>query len=179
MRSRVVAAAAASLLAVLPTAGCYQGAEGTVNSQGPSGNGQHFSVPPEEGTVQVQAATLVADAADPARASLVMTLVNDGASADALVGVTVGSGVSGATGTPIAVGPGEAVAVGSPGAPAVTVAGVTAPEGSYETVRLTFRDAGSAEAQLLVVPAVGYYEDYAPAPVATPEDAEATPADSE
>ena len=51
MRTRA-AAAALSIVAVLPVAGCYQGFNQTVNDQGPSGNGTDLQVltSNEEGT---------------------------------------------------------------------------------------------------------------------------------
>ena len=162
IRSRVAPALAVSLLAVLPTAGCYQGFDGTVNSQGPTGNGTDFTVPAEDGTVQVQDATLVADPENPSTANLIMTVVNSGTAADALLSATIGS-AQGATEGPVTVEPGQSVRIGGPGGePGIAVTGLTRPVGSYETVQLSFRDAGSADATVLIVPATGYYEDYAP-----------------
>ena len=159
MRTRVSAALAVSLLAVLPTAGCYQGANGTVNSQGPTGNGTDVKV----GTLQAQNTTLVADATGSGTAALVMTIVNDGESADALVAAALDSGATGATEGPVAVPAGAAVRLGGPGGePAIAFSGITQTAGTYAEVTLSFRDAGSTTLPVAIVPAVGYYADYAP-----------------
>lgn len=159
MRTRVSAALAVSLLAVLPTAGCYQGFDGTVNSQGPTGNGTDV----ELGTLQVQNTTLVADASGSGTAALVMTIVNDGQAADALVAASIDQVGSGATEGPVVVPAGAAVRVGGPGGePAIAFTGITQPAGTYAEVTLTFRDAGSTTAPIAIVPGTGYYADYAP-----------------
>lgn len=162
IRSRVAPALAVSLLAVLPTAGCYQGFDGTVTSQGPTGNGTDFTVPPDGGAIMVQDATLVADPEDPSTANLIMTVINGGTEADALLSATIGS-TQGATEGPVTVQPGQSVRIGGPGGePGIAVTGLSTPLGGYETITVTFRDAGSADATAILVPATGYYEDYAP-----------------
>ena len=81
MRTRA-AAAALSIVAVLPVAGCYQGFNQTVNDQGPSGNGTDLQV----GPLLVQDTTIVAGDAG-LRGALLMTVVNTGEADDALVAV--------------------------------------------------------------------------------------------
>jgi hypothetical protein len=159
MRNRVFAALAVSLLAVLPAAGCYQGFNGTVNSQDPTGNGTDFEV----GALRVQNTTLVADASGSGSAALVMTIINDGAADDALVSASIESVGAGAAEGPIQVAAGSAVKVGGPGGdPAIAFVGLTQPAGTYADVTVTFRDAGSATVPIALVPGSGYYEDYAP-----------------
>jgi hypothetical protein len=86
IRSRAAVAIAVSLVAVLPTAGCYQGFDNTVNTQGPTGNGTDFRV--GDG-IKVQDATLVTGpAGESGVASLVMSIINEGELPDALVTVT-------------------------------------------------------------------------------------------
>lgn len=163
IRRRVPAAVVVSLLAILPTAGCYQGFNSTVNDQGPSGNGTDVTVPPEVGTIKVQNATLVADPADPTVAGLIMTIINEGDSDDSLLSAELASGGAGATEGPVVVPAGRSVKVGGPdGQSAIAFTGLTVPTGSYAGITLTFRSAGSAVATVLVVPGVGYYADYKP-----------------
>jgi hypothetical protein len=160
MRSRTAAALAACMLAVLPTAGCYQGFDETVNTQGPTGNGTDFLVGED---LKVQDTTLVVDPENPSAGNLIMTIINEGEVDDALVGASIQSAGNGATEGPIEVPSGAAVQVGGPnGVPGVAFLGLTEPPGSYATVTLQFRNAGSAEAQVAVVLASGYYEEYGP-----------------
>ncbi len=160
IRSRAAVALAVTTLAVLPTAGCYQGFDNTVNSQGPTGNGTDFRV----GDVLVQDTTLVASPTESGRAALIMTLINKGQEPDALASVSVAGTSATLRTAPIPVRPGESVKVGGDSPNQVVVAGLSVPAGSYADVTLTFRAAGTGEpAQVVVVPAVGYYEGYGPA----------------
>jgi copper(I)-binding protein len=160
-RSRALATVAACLVAVLPLAGCYQGFEGTVSTQSPSGNGTDFEV----GDLKVQDATLVTDPEDPTAASLIMTIVNEGETDDTLVSAEVGTS-AGSTEGPIAVPAGAAVAVGSPepGSPSVAFLGLTTAPGEFAPVTLRFTTAGSTPepVEVAVVVGEGYYADYAP-----------------
>jgi hypothetical protein len=169
-QSRVPAALVVSLLAVFPTAGCYQGFEGTVNSQGPTGNGTDFEV----GRLLVQNTTLVADASGSGTAALVMTVINRGEAEDTLVTAKIDSLGHGTGGTPIDVPVGSAVQLGGPDqAPGITFTGLTQPAGTYADVTVDFEDAGSATVPIAIVPGTGYYEDYAPAPGTAGADDEA------
>lgn len=156
-RSRAATAAAVALLAVLPTAGCYQAYEKTVSVQGPSGDGVDLEV----GTLLVQDTTLVAGE-DGKRASLVLTLINTGQRVDALTSATVAGSAATIRTAPIAVTPGNSVQVGGPSEHQILVSGLTVPTGAYADLRLAFRDAGSVTAQVLVVPAAGYYASFGP-----------------
>lgn len=148
-----------TVIAVLPAAGCYQGAGSTVNSQGPTGNGTDFEVGSD---LKVQDVTLVADPDEPSTAALIMTVVNEGEADDALVSATIGS-ATGATEGPIALPAGRAVRLGGPGgSPAIAFIGLAQRPGGYAPVTLMFRGAGPAQAQVAVVAATGYYEGYGP-----------------
>lgn len=159
MRSRTTAALAASVLAVLPTAGCYQGFEDTVNTQGPTGNGTDFAVGED---LLVQDTTLVANPDDPKTAALVMTVINNGEVDEAVVAVANDQGAKGATEGPIKVPSGAAVRVGGPGNPTVVLTGLTQQPGSFTTVTLDFERNGSVTESVAIVPAAGYYADYGP-----------------
>jgi hypothetical protein len=166
IRSRTAVALAVSLVAVLPTAGCYQGFDDTVNTQGPTGNGTDFLV---GGDIKVQDATLVTGPEGQSGvASLVMTVINEGEMPDALVTVSTEPATTSSQRSPIAVTPGAAVKVGGPAATdQVVLTGLKVPPGSYATVTVSFERSGSETRRVAVVPAVGYYEGYGPAAAIT------------
>jgi copper(I)-binding protein len=161
IRSRAAVALAVSLVAVLPTAGCYQGFDNTVNTQGPTGNGTDFQV--GDG-IKVQDATLVTGPeGESGVASLVMSIINEGELPDALVRVTTEPATTSSQKTPIAIRPGSSVRVGGPATDQIVLTGLKVTPGSYATVTVTFERAGSETRKVAVVPAVGYYEGYGPA----------------
>ncbi len=161
IRSRAAVALAVSLVAVLPTAGCYQGFDNTVNTQGPTGNGTDFLVGAD---IKVQDATLVTGpAGESGVASLVMTIINEGEMPDALVKVSTEPATTSSQKTPIALRSGTSVPVGGTAADQVVLTGLKITPGSYATVTLSFERAGSETRKVAVVPAVGYYEGYGPA----------------
>lgn len=166
IRSRAAVALAASLLTVLPTAGCYQGADNTVNTQGPTGNGTDFLVGAD---IKVQDATLVTGPEGQSGvASLVMTIINEGEMPDALVTVSTEPATTSSQRTPIAVTPGAAVAVGGSATDQIVLTGLSVTPGSYATLTVSFERSGSETRRVAVVPALGYYEGYGPA-AALPE----------
>jgi hypothetical protein len=159
--SRAALALAVSLVAVLPTAGCYQGFDDTVNSQGPTGNGTDFLVGAD---LKVQDATLVTGPEGASGvASLVMTIINEGELPDALVTVSTEPATTSSLKVPLAIKSGASVQVGGPATDQIVVTGLTVTPGSYATVTLSFERAGSETRSVAVVPAVGYYEGYGPA----------------
>jgi hypothetical protein len=164
IRSRAAVALAVSLVAVLPTAGCYQGFDNTVNTQGPTGNGTDFLVGAD---IKVQDATLVTGPeGQGGAASLVMTLINEGELPDALVKVSTDPAARSSLKSPIAVRSGASVRVGGDAADQVVLTGLDVAPGSYATLTLSFERAGSETRRVAVVPAVGYYEGYGPAAAA-------------
>jgi hypothetical protein len=146
---------------VLPTAGCYQGFDNTVNTQGPTGNGTDILVGAD---IKVQDATLVTGpAGDSGVASLVMTIINEGEMPDALVKVSTEPATTSSQKTPIAIKPGTSVRVGGPATQdQIVLTGLKITPGSYATVTVSFERAGSETRKVAVVPAVGYYEGYGP-----------------
>ena len=157
-RSRALAAVVMSLVAVLPTAGCYQGFENTVSNQPPSGNGVDFQV----GDLLVQDTTIVASPENANRASVIFTVVNSGEVDDSLASVTVEGTTATLRTAPLPVASGASVKVGGDSDNQVLVTGLTTRAGSYAEVTMTFRNAGSTTQQVPVVPGTGYYADYAP-----------------
>lgn len=163
MRSRGARALAVSLFAVLPAAGCYQGFEGTVNSQEPTGNGTDLVV----GDVLVQNAVLVAEPSGAGEAALSMSIINDGEMPDALLDVSTEPPSRSSQNSPIPMRSGEKVQVGGPSDEQIVLSGISTDPGSYATVTFSFQRSGSETRQIAVVPAVGYYEEYGPAVEAT------------
>jgi len=150
---------------VLPTAGCYQGFDNTVNTQGPTGNGTDFLVGPD---IKVQDATLVTGPEGQSGvASLVMTIINEGEMPDALVKVSTEPATTSSQRIPIAVKSGASVQVGGPAEEQIVLTGLSVTPGSYATVTFSFERAGSETRHVAVVPAVGYYEGYGPAAALT------------
>lgn len=138
-----------SLLCVLPLAGCYQGANGTVNSQLPSGNGTNLSL----NGISVQNTLVVTNPADSGKASLSFTMVNGSGADDALVGVTLAAPAKAKLPAAIPLPDAAAVAVGGASKSQVNVTGLRAPAGSYTELTLTFGQAGEVSADVMVVPA--------------------------
>jgi hypothetical protein len=160
IRSRAASAFAVCLLAVLPTAGCYQGFDNTVNTQGPTGNGTDFIV----GEVKVQDATFVADpTGSTGRASLIMTLVNEGELPEALLEVSTEPASTNSLKETVPIGVGQKVMIGGESAEQITITGLDVEAGSYATLTVKFERSGSDSRRVAVVPAVGYYEGYGPA----------------
>ncbi len=164
MRSRA-AVLAVCLVAVLPTAGCYQGFDNTVNTQSATGNGTDFQV----GDLLVQDATLVADEADTGVASLSVTITNDGVVDESLESVTAELGGPGKISGDLAVPAGTSLAIGAPGGATITFTGLQARAGQYATLTFAFSSSGSVSKSIAVVPPDGYYTDYAPAAVTADE----------
>lgn len=166
MRSRATAALAVAVLSVLPTAGCYQGFDNTVNTQGPTGNGTDFGLPadvePALQTLLVQDATIVAAAEGGRTASVIFTIVNEGERPEALRAVRVGTTNATIRTAPITIPSGGSVQVGGPSEHQVIVTGLNIPAGSYAPLAMEFQTAGTATAEVAVVPAVGYYEEWGP-----------------
>lgn len=159
-RSRAASALAVGVLVVLPTAGCYQGFEGTVNSQGATGNGTDLTV----GDVLVQNVVLVSEPSGAGGvAALSMSLINDGELPEALLEVSTEPASRSSQSSPIALRSGQKVQVGGESNDQIILTGVPADPGSYATVTFSFERSGSETRQIAVVPAEGYYEGYAPA----------------
>lgn len=157
MRSRA-AVLAVCLACVLPAAGCYQGFEGTVNTQGATGNGTDFEV----GDLKVLDATLVADEGDTGVASLSVTIANSGEVDETLESVTAQLGGAGVVSGTLDIPAGQSLRIGAPGDPTVVFTGMQARAGQWETLTFAFSTSGSASKSVKVVSPVGFYADFAP-----------------
>lgn len=76
--------------ATLLTSGCAAGFNAATNTQRDSGNGRSVDV----GALQIRSATVVVDPADPTRATVLMTIINnDETSDDTLIGIATADSV--------------------------------------------------------------------------------------
>jgi hypothetical protein len=76
--------------ATLLTSGCAAGFDAATNTQRDSGNGRSVDV----GSLQIRSATVVVDPADPTRASVLMTIINnDDTLDDTLIGIATDDAV--------------------------------------------------------------------------------------
>lgn len=170
-RVGVLAATSVAVLASMLTGGCYQGFNGTVNNQGPSGNGTEFTVPADAGPIWVRNATIIV-APDGKRAAMSFTAVNNADAPDALMSITTDPQAKSSQDAPVEIAPRTAIKVGGPDGIPIEFSQWTVPAGNYAKLVFRFRDAGvSTPQEVLVVPAIGYYASYAPskAPEAKPK----------
>lgn len=76
--------------ATLMSSGCAAGFDAATNTQRDSGNGRSVDV----GSLQIRSATVVVDPADPTRASVLMTIINnDDTLDDTLIGIATDDAV--------------------------------------------------------------------------------------
>lgn len=162
-------------LAVLPAGGCYQGFNGTVNSQQPSGNGTYLS----QGGISVQNAVLVSGTAESGTSALSFTMVNVSETADALESVTVPAPATAGLAGPIELPARNVIAVGGPNEHQIDLTKFQTPAGSYADVVFKFREAGELAGQVLVVPPTGAYAAYAPSAKPTKASADKETANSD
>lgn len=165
---RAIKGAIAAVLAISLTpmlSGCWQGfgASTTMQNSMNSGNGTQVKV----GALRVENATVVRG--DDGAAQLVMSVFNNGAEADDLVGATINGQQVDLTGLASAtIEPGGFLTFGY-GAEGMAPAGylvidpLDVEPGSYTAIALAFAKSGLTEFESVVVPPVGYYEGLAPA----------------
>ena len=125
----------------------------------------------DAGPIAVRNAVLVSGPEGSSSATLVATLVNGSASADALTGVQVADPAPTATyltGGSIAVPPNSPVGIGHAGQSYVNLYGFTPRSSQVVAVTLVFRDHGSTTLNVKVVPPTGTYAGIAPSPTAAP-----------
>lgn len=158
-----IAIVAMALTLTPALAGCWQGfgASTTMQNSMNTGNGTQVKV----GSIRVENATIVRG--DDGRASLIMSVFNDSAADEALVGVLVNGQqveITDAAGTPLPPGNYRSFGYGTQGQPAdaYLLTTLDIEPGSYTSVALAFGVAGVVEFESLVVPPVGYYEGLLP-----------------
>ncbi len=167
MARKNFAVAALLSAAVLVLSGCATGFNAATNAQGDSGNGRSVDV----GAIQIRNATVVADAADPSRATVLMTVINtDDAKDDVLNGVVVADSVSVAGEVSIPLSSKDVVNVGfdSEYRIVITSVGNELKPGTYVNLSFLFASGQSVPMSLLINDKSGFYEEIEiPAPSAS------------
>lgn len=158
MARKNFAVAALLSAAVLVLSGCATGFNAATNAQGDSGNGRSVDV----GAIQIRNATVVADAADPSRATVLMTVINtDDAIDDVLNGVAVADSVSIAGEVSIPLSSKDVVNVGfdSEYRIVITSVGNELKPGTYVNLSFQFASGQSVPMSLLINDKSGFYEE--------------------
>jgi copper(I)-binding protein len=158
MARKNFAVAALLSAAVLVLSGCATGFNAATNTQGDSGNGRSVDV----GAIQIRNATVVADAADPSRATILMTLINtDDATDDILNGVATADSVSVAGEVSIPLSSKDVVNVGfdSEYRIVITSVGNELKPGTYVNLSFQFASGQSVPMSLLINDKSGFYEE--------------------
>ena len=167
MARKNFAVAALLSAAVLVLSGCATGFNAATNTQGDSGNGRSVDV----GAIQIRNATVVADAADTSRATVLMTVINtDDAKDDVLNGVVVADSVSVAGEVSIPLSSKDVVNVGfdSEYRIVITSVGNELKPGTYVNLSFQFASGQSVPMSLLINDKSGFYEEIEiPAPSAS------------
>ena len=139
-------------------AGCGQGTNANTTIQDETGNG----IVIEAGAKTVASATVVADDEGSGRGAVSAVIVNGATEAEALEAITVDGIDAELTPSDVTIEAGESVQVSTIGDVQAEV-DLDVPAGAFVDVEFVFSDSGIAAERVLVVPAVGYYEDFAPA----------------
>jgi copper(I)-binding protein len=158
MARKNFAVAALLSAAVLVLSGCATGFNAATNTQGDSGNGRSVDV----GAIQIRNATVVADAADPSRATVLMTVINtDDAKDDVLNGVVVADSVSVAGEVSIPLSSKDVINVGfdSEHRIVITSVGNELKPGTYVNLSFQFASGQSVPMSLLINDKSGFYEE--------------------
>lgn len=157
--------AATLLLAtsVLALTGCFNGQKATTTMQAAMNTGNGVQV--KQGPIRIENATLVVSDDATQSATLLVRLVNEGPTPDALVYATI-NGEQAEIIVPEAEGeaattlqPGASASYGWESALRIDAGVLDAPLSSYVPVELGFAEAGLAKISVLSVPQAGYYED--------------------
>lgn len=174
MARKNIAVAAFLSAAVLLLSGCATGFDAATNTQGDSGNGRSMDV----GAIQIRNATVVVDASDTSRATVLMTIINtDDAVDDVLNGVAAAKSVGVVGEVNVLLPNKSAVNVGFESEYRIvltSVSGALEP-GTFVNLSFMFGSGQSAPMSLLINEKSGFYADIeipaATADAVTPEPA--------
>lgn len=162
-RIPTVALALVCALSAVATSACSVGVDAETNLQGPSGDGATV----DTGSLNARGLLLVM--APDGKASLVGTLVNLGDDADAITSVTVAGAtttISEAGATTIPLPARTSVQIGYLPSRVITATGLPAEFGRFVAVTLKYQTAGTADVDVVTVPATGVYEGLGPVEIA-------------
>ena len=157
--------------------GCFSGQGATTNMQAGmnSGNGVQF----DQGSLDIEDATLVLGPEGSHSATLLVTIVNNGTEADTLTLVNINGKPAYVTPGYGEIAPNGAQRFGVPMTEGmdssnmdpmlwINTYDLDVPVSSYVPIQLGFEKAGLAEFSVLTVPAVGMYAGIAPDPATAP-----------
>ncbi len=156
-------------------AGCHSGQDANTTMQDETGNG----IKMEAGAMQVASVTIVAGDEGSGVGAVSAVLVNNGMEPEELVSITVAGDEAELTPGEVVVEAGSSVPIAS-NAEVQAEVPLDALAGEFVEVAFLFGSAGVASDDVLVVPAIGYYEPYAPAGATDEDEAgDDEPADAE
>ncbi len=163
MKPSHLAATALLATSVLALTGCFNGQKATTTVQAAMNTGN--GVQTQQGPLRIENATLVVSDDEAQSATLLVRLVNEGPTPDALVYATI-NGEQAEIITPESEGeaattlqPGASVSYGWESDLRIDAGVLDAPLSSYVPVELGFAEAGLSKLSVLTVPQEGYYED--------------------
>ncbi len=138
------------------------GAQTNLQNDQLTGNGVQAQV----GNVRAENLTLVAGPEGSASATLITRIINGDSEPDALLGVQIDGIPAYVTGDIVELRPDDSVGFGFDADRWINSYDFDAALSTYVPVALQFERAGIVEAEVLVVPASGYYVDIQPVPPA-------------
>lgn len=138
------------------------GAQTNLQNDQLTGNGVQAQV----GSVRAENLTLVAGPEGSASATLITRIINGDSEPDALLGVQIDGIPAYVTGDIVELRPDDSVGFGFDADRWINSYDFDAALSTYVPVALQFERAGIVEAEVLVVPASGYYVDIQPVPPA-------------
>jgi hypothetical protein len=158
MARKNFAVAALLSAAVLVLSGCATGFNAATNTQGDSGNGRSVDV----GAIQIRNATVVVDATDTSRATVLMTVINtDDATDDVLNGVAAADSVGVAGEVNIPLPSKDVINVGFDSEYRIVLTSVSdeLKPGTYVNLSFQFASGQSVPMSLLINEKSGFYEE--------------------
>lgn len=158
MARKNFAVAAIVTAAALLLSGCAAGFDAATNAQGNSGNGRSVDV----GSIQIRNATVVVDASDTSRATVLMTVINtDDAIDDVLNGVAAAESVEVVGETKVPLPHKDVVTVGFDSEYRIVLTSTSGgiEPGTFVNLSFQFANGQSAPMSLLVNERTGFYSD--------------------
>ncbi len=138
-------------------AGCAQGMNANTTIQDETGNGIVIEV----GGMTVASATVVAGDDGEDRGAISAVVVNGSGEEETLEAIVVDGATAELTPGPVVIEPGMSVQISSVGEVQAEF-DLDAPAGEFVDAQFVFSASGIGAERILVVPPVGYYEQYAP-----------------
>ena len=163
MKRTLLAATLVLPLSSLTLTGCFNGQQATTTVQSTMNTGN--GVQAQQGPIRIENATLVVSEDGSQAATLLVRLVNDGPTEDALTFASINGQPAEilvpatADQNATVLQPGASVSYGWESDLRIDAGSLDVPISSYVPVELGFAQAGLAQISVLTVPQAGYYED--------------------